>query len=301
MTGKLFIDTLDAFTTYGVMVSDYKGLVSYPSLKEVEINDWPEMDGIEADLSEVFLDSKTFTLDMSCTAGGDVGALIAAISDGAYHTFNFAELGVTRSLRLVSAPKYDGHRIYNFSLSLADDFPLDGYEYVAPSMVGKSDGYEMDGKDLSLYGIRVTEGTLNEVDKIPDVKVNLNTSTATMTGSEYDPENVIYKSKEVKLNIFMRQPKATFWANYNAFLYDLVRTGLRIMYVDTRTEEYSFYYKDSDVKSFTINGDDVWCEFAVTVIFSSYRPGKLDFVLADEDGNIVCDENFNAIESKIWV
>lgn len=300
MTGKLFIDTLDAFTTYGVMVKSggYDGLVSYPSLKEVDTNDWPEMDGIEADLSEVFLDSKTFSLDLACVDGGDIGSLIAALSDGAYHTFNFAELGITRSLRLVSAPKYDGHRIYNFSLSLADDFPLDGYEYIEPSTTGRSDGFEIDGKDFSLYGIKVLEGTMNEIDKIPDVKENLKVSISGMGGSIYDPESVFYKSKEVKLNLFMHLPKEDFWKNYNAFLYDLTRSGFRTLYVDARTEEHPFYYKGGDVKKIAINGD-IWCEFSVTLVFLSYRPGSVDYVLSDEDGNIICDESDNAIESRL--
>ncbi|MCK9629466.1 MAG: hypothetical protein M0R37_12860 [Bacteroidales bacterium] len=301
MTGRLFIDTLDAFITYGVAVTagGYDGLVSYPSLKEVDTNDWPEADGIEADLSEVFLDSKTFTLDMVCANGGDVGALIAALSDGAYHTFNFADLGITRSLRLVSAPKYDGYRIYHFSLSLADDSPLDGYEYVEPFSTGKSDGFEIDGKDFSLYGIRVLDGTMNEIDKTPDVKENLKVSISGMSGSNYDPESVFYKSKEVKLNLFMHMAKEDFWKNYNAFLYDLTRSGFRTLYVDARTEEHPCHYKGGDVKKLSLVGDMIWCEFTVTLVFLSYRPGEEDYVLADEDGNIICDENYNAIESRL--
>lgn len=300
MTGHLLIDDIDVFTAYGIFVAKdgYKGVVKYPSLKEVDTNDWPEADGIEADLSEVFLDSKTFSLDLACKAGGDTGAFISLLSDGAYHTFNFAHLGVVKSLRLVSCPKLDGYVIRTFSLSLADDSPLAGYEYEAPDITGRPSGFEIDGKDLSLYGIKVLEGTMNEIDKTPDVKENLKVAVSNMTGSVYDGQGVFYKSKEVELNLFMHTSKALFWKNYNAFLYDLTRSGFRTLYVDERTEEHPCYFKQGDISRIAV-GDDIWCEFSVTLVFLSFRPGEIDYVLADEDGNIICDENYNAIESRL--
>lgn len=54
MTGYCYIDGIDIYDEFGVIVEGdgYDELLSFPSLKEPDKNDWPEENGIEVDLSE---------------------------------------------------------------------------------------------------------------------------------------------------------------------------------------------------------------------------------------------------------
>ena len=113
MTDRFYIDGKDAFTEYGVFVQEdgYNELVAFPSLKSVKSNDWQEEDGIEADLSAPVLDTKEFSMKFVFT--GDnyrFGGFIELLSDKAYHTFNFKEIGRTYRLRMVSHTNLDTAR-----------------------------------------------------------------------------------------------------------------------------------------------------------------------------------------------
>ena len=134
MTGKIIIDTIDIQASYGLYVADYMGLVEFPPLKEVEVVDWPDEDGIEADLSSPILDTREFQMRFGGSLKANFGTLIALLSGGAYHTFVFEDLGITRVLRLVDNISYKGKKVMNnATLTFADDFPLDNYEYMAPN------------------------------------------------------------------------------------------------------------------------------------------------------------------------
>ena len=151
MSGRFYIDGKDAFTEYGIYVQEggYNELVAFPPLKAVTSNDWQEEDGIEPDLSEPTLNTKEFSLKI-VLSGMDYrwGGFIERLSDKAYHTFDFREIGRTYRLRLVSNPNTDLATLLGFiTIKLADDFPLDGYTYKEPeSTVPGSDYYELDGK-----------------------------------------------------------------------------------------------------------------------------------------------------------
>ena len=97
MVGKLFIDGLDAFSEYGIFVEQYgyKALVQMPSFKKLNSTEWPEYDGEETDLSNPILDSKTFSIPFCITDILSASDLFEVLSDGAYHIFDFAELGIT--------------------------------------------------------------------------------------------------------------------------------------------------------------------------------------------------------------
>ena len=160
MTDRFYIDGKDAFTEYGVFVSEggYNELIAYPSLKSVKSNDWQEEDGIEADLSDPVLDTKEFSMKFVFTGKNSrYGGFIELLSDKSYHTFNFREIGRTYRLRMVSHTNLDTALFLGFvTLRLADDFPLDGYTYTAPaSTVPPYGDYELDGRKLTDYGIRV--------------------------------------------------------------------------------------------------------------------------------------------------
>ena len=95
MRGRLYIDNVDAYSEYGIYVTEngWNELIAFPPLKAVETYDWLEDDGVEADLTAPVLDSHSISLPIAIS--GDRSyylALIEALSDGAYHTFNCAHI-----------------------------------------------------------------------------------------------------------------------------------------------------------------------------------------------------------------
>lgn len=296
MSGRFYIDGKDAFTEYGIYVQEggYNELVAFPPLKAVTSNDWQEEDGIEPDLSEPTLNTKEFSLKI-VLSGMDYrwGGFIERLSDKAYHTFDFREIGRTYRLRLVSNPNTDLATHLGFiTIKLADDFPLDGYTYKEPeSTVPGSDYYELDGKPFSVYGVHVLEGTLNEIEKSPNVKTSLLRNINKLNGALYDGEKVTYKAKDVKINCLMKAASLTeLWRNYNALLYDLVRPEQRLLYSDETGNEYPCHYKSCSVSEFYAS-DKIWLKFTVTVCFISFRLEDDEFVLAAETRDLVVTED----------
>lgn len=296
MSGKFYIDDKDAFTEYGIYVKDsgYNELVAFPPLKSFKYNDWQEEDGIETDLSEPVLNTKEFSMKI-VLSGADYrwGGFIELLSDKAYHVFYFSEIERTYRLRLVSNPNLDAAAYLGFvTLKFADDFPLDGYTYAEPkSTISEYGDYEFDGKLFTDYGVRVLEGTLNEIEKSPAIKQNLLRNIGTSKGAIYDGKQVTYKTKDVKVNCLMRaKTLAELWHNYDALLYDLVRPEERLLYVDETGYEYPCHYKSCSVSEFYAT-EKIWLKFTITLVFTSFRLEDDEYVLATESRDIVMTED----------
>ena len=296
MTGELFIDSLDAFTRLGVSLARgaFARVVEYAPLKAPKSNNWHEFDGVEVDLTSPKLDTRTLTIPFICEESPLTGSMLALLSDGGYHSFTFSNLNKTLNLRLVSQPSRNTLRfMQSFELEFADDFPLDGYTYVAPLINGVSDGFNLDNRDFSLYGIRVLEGSMDEVRKCPLVKQNKLINLEGQPGVIYDGSTVTFEPKDATLHLFMQTSNvAEFWANYNAFLYDLTRVGERSLFIDETSGTYPCYYKSAKVNDLSIlpNGG-VWCEFDVTLVFTSFRCGEAYYLLATESGAFVIGQD----------
>lgn len=296
MSGRFYIDGRDAFSEYGIYIQEggYNELVAFPTLKPVKSNEWQEEDGIEPDLSEPTLNTKEFSIKI-VLSGEDYrwGGFIELLSDKAYHAFDFREIGRTYSLRLVSNPNLDAVAYLGFvTLKFADDFPLDGYTYAEPkSPIPEYGDYELDGKLFTDYGVRVLEGTLNEIEKSPTIKQNLLRNIGTNKGAIYDGKQVTYKTKDVKVNCLMRaETLPELWRNYDALLYDLVRPEERYLYVDETGHKYPCHYKSCSVSEFYASGK-IWLKFTITLVFISFRLEDEEFVLATETRDVVVTED----------
>lgn len=293
MSGQLYIDGFDAYSVYGVYITEggYNELVAMPALKTVETNDWQEEDGIEADLSEPVLNTKDVSIKFAVTeAHGRYFSLIELLSDGSYHTFDVTYIGRVFRLRLVSVSVNSS--VGDFALmtmKFADDYPLDGYTYKAPERtIPNDDSYTLDGLPFSEYGVRLLRGTLSEITKTPNVKTNMLRNIKTLSGAIYDPKMVIYKSKEVKLSCLMTAPDLeTLWRNWDALLYDLTKPEERTLWVGVLEQDFYLYYKSCQVSKFCVDGK-IWLQFTLTVVFThDFRINDDDTVLATEDGIVV--------------
>lgn len=308
MRGLFNIDGKDALSQFGISITEggYNGVLSFPALKAPEqSNDWAEEDGVEVDLSDPKLNTKEVEVKFAAIGEYLTGDFISLISDKAYHTFSFIEIGYTCKLRLVTEANsqlFIGAKA--FTLKFADDFPMDGYAYLKPSSnIVPIQGYELDGVDFSAYGIRVLEGSEANILKCPAVKKNMLRNISTQNGAIYDGKNVVYQQKEVALSCCIIAKDFTeFWRNYNAFLYDLIRvvevdedgikvqTAERSLFVEKTYEEYPCYYKDGKVSLLDPNGN-IWCKFTLTLVFTSFRIGEDEYLLASEDGELIVTED----------
>ena len=298
MKGNLFIDGTDTFAEYGVFVEQYgyKSLIQMPPFKSIESTEWQEYDGEEYDLSAPVLDNKTFSISFCITDIISASDLFELLSDKAYHTFDFRELGKTYKLRLTSNGSLSSMvRLGKLSLSFSDDFPVPDEEkpYDTGAEDVKQHGYELDGIDFSRFGVYVLNGTDDNILKAPEVRRSLTIDNKAEAGVLYDAEKVFYKSKNVTMKLLIRAfDVTTFWKRWNSLFTALIKPDERSLYIDKTVEEFDCFYKSNSVSKFDIlrNGR-VWCEFSVTLTFTNARPTGNHALLATEDDALVITED----------
>ncbi len=307
MKGKFFINGEDAFLNYGIVVGQnaYKALVQYPASKKVESNSWPEEDGIEPDLSSLELDTREFNLEFFRIHTNPIEEFLPVLYSKPYHTFHFTELDYTVTLRLVSQPDLMlRKKLDRFTLSFAHDFPMEGYEYQPPLSYGPTTSdYDFDGIGFSDYGVYLLDGSDEEIARSPAVKKNLLVNAGSRSGATYHGKKVVFDSKEVKLTCLLHAPDVkSFWQNYNALLHDISRPGEHFFYTDKLMEEFPVYYKSATVNRFEKNRSGrVWCEFSLTLVFTSFRIDEMSYLLAAESGIYIVTENENYyIDMKVY-
>lgn len=294
MTERLYIDNHDAYATYGLLLEDAKGLATYPPMKSgsIRTNVWPDEDGEEVDASGAVLDARTFQVSFICLKIDLFRDIYDLLSDGAYHTWNFAELGLSRSLRVTDYPSYwEMKQRGKFTLTLAQDAPLPSFSRVTPSLSARDYGFKLDATPLAAYGIIPIGGTMRAVMKMPAVKEALKVNVAGAAGQVYDGEEVFYKAKDVTLNLFVRAPKVSFWSHYLTFLYDLSKPGLRSLYIDALGQAFDCYYKKATVSQFFVTPTQFCVAFNVTLRFVNFRLGGFVYLLATEDDDFVVTED----------
>lgn len=88
----------------------------------------------------------------------------------------------------------------------------------------------IDGKDLSIWGAVLLEGSYNSLFKYPKRKPVAYRNYADRDGITPDLRRVEYEPKQVALN-FLIKHKTTdeFWSKYQSFFSDMIATGYRVM------------------------------------------------------------------------
>lgn len=305
MEGRLLIDGVDVFKTYGVYVTQggWNELVSMPNLKEITKNDWQEEDGIEADLTAPVLDTKNVSVKFCISTEFDRHfEFLSLLSKGAYHTFECISICRTFKLRMISANSLTlSNGIGLLTIRFANDFPLMGYSYNEPmSGLLANDRWILDNRPLTDYGCRLLLGTISEVTKPSEAKQNLLQNYKAAAGANYDSERVTFKSKDVKLNCLMTaNTLEELWRNYDALLYDLTRPNERILYNSDIEHGFPFYYKSCQVQEFLPT--ECWIRMTLIVVFTHDFTKKKKFVLASENGFIIITEDSEKeIEITNW-
>ena len=284
MSGRDIYEDYTAFVT----LDGYKSLVQWPSLKAPDVNDWAEEDGIEADLGNPVLDTRNVVLDFAFLSEDGYIQFREALLLTTWREFEFVEIGRRYWLRLVSESGLKTVQgLFSCSFTFADDTPLRDYTYMPPSSdQEESDGYQIDGKDLRDYGIRVLQGTLPEVVSMPAVKEALTVESKYMPGAQYDGgwSKLHLADKSASLHLLMRaETLADLWRNYDAFLYDLVRPGEHMLSAEREGAEHAVYYESCTIEQFHATGK-IWLDFTLTLHVARYGWQGSGYILSTEDG-----------------
>ena len=269
MTGDLIIDSVDVFTEFGAYVlrGGYNGLVQWPASKAVDTVAWQESDGAEADLSALYLEAKEFTMGIGLRCAlEDTDAFYVWLSESVYRTWNFASIGVVRTLRVVGISGIQtAGTVHVLTVRLADDTPLSGYSYPAPvtSLASQGD-YTLDGTDVSTYGVRILNGTLDSTARSSDIKELLKRKISVVNGNIYDGDasGNTFKTREITLKCaIVDSVIGNLWRNHNAFIYDLIRAKTttyetdacrRALYSTALDKTFYCYYKSESVSDVSV-------------------------------------------------
>ena len=278
MKGKLFIDGTDAYVKYGVFVEKQglKGLVQMPAFKKLDAIMWPEHDGEEVDLTAPVLDAKAVQLPLVIVDAKRAELLFNDLSNGAYHEFRFVELNRPYRLRMTTNNAFSRNvKLGKITLSFSDDFPK--VPTGSPYPNGKSgvtqSGYTLDGVDFSQFGAYVLDGTDTAVRKLPNVQSALSVSVPNVAGVTYDAEGVKFQSKDVAVSLLIKADTvAGFWRRYDSLFAALLKPDSHKFRCSEVKMEYDCHYKGCSISKFEIlRQTRVWCEFTVTLTFTSWR------------------------------
>jgi hypothetical protein len=269
VTGRMYIDGVDAWKRYGVCVEQggYKSVVQMPALKTISVTDWGEYDGEEADLTAPVLDSRKVSLPLCISNIRKAEDLYATMADGAYHEFRFVDIGKTYTMRMTDTSSFTQLvRLGKLTLALNEDNP----QAPTAGTISKTyvTGYEIDDIDIGSYGIHVVEGTEESLRKAAAIRPALSISAADMTGIWYDADGTVhFKAKDATLKLFIHADSISdFWARYESLFAMLIKADARRLYFPRLETEYECYYKSCSVSEFDVlRGGRIWCAFGVTM------------------------------------
>lgn len=290
MNGEFKIDGINALSTYGVFIlkGGYTQLLNLPKFKSIEVIEWLDSDGAEADLSSPVLDAKTFSIQFGFKELVSLNSFYDKLSDNAVHTFNFTELGKEYQLRMTTTSSLSSLiESGKLTLSFVIDNPTitNASPYAIDyTRVTQRNNY-LDDIDLSRFGCWVLDGTLQSVKKAPQTKENIVINSKYAAGQTYigfshtDEEeqvvnDVYYRSKDVSLKLLINARNLTeFWRCYNALFYRLSLAGIRKLRLSDATINYDCFYNGSQVTRFEIcKSGTIWCEFDVVLKMLNMRP-----------------------------
>lgn len=329
MTGDTIINGTDIYTTYGAFVSlgGYNSLVEWPASKSVAYNDWQEEDGIEADLSALKLDSHEFEMSFGLQRPiQDILEFYSFLCSSPTMTCSFVSIGLTdKTYRVMGLSSLDHAFAFGeIKVRFADDSPLAGYEYLAPSVSHALpvSAFCIEGTPLSEYGVRTLYGTLQSVFMQGSVKQFLLRNISTIHGSLYDANPKLWDAQssswsqsstkgtprfnavEIKLNCALSAPTATeFWRNYNALLWDLTAPDdnkdnmekcARVLTFED--EIWNTYYYGQTVEDVSLWPDKITVRFTLSLIALGGRSNELIRLLAAEDGSLIITEDNKQIK-----
>lgn len=298
MTNNVYIDGEDARNRFGVWITKggYDGLLAFPALKEPEENDWPEEDGVEADLSDPKLEAKELSISFLSDTNTAAIDLIVYLGLSGVHTFRIPSLGREWRLRLSDHPANTVYPLAtSFSLRFVEDVPVRPVSDVLPDpgIRLQESRYRIDDIPVSAYGV-VIDISRSALLKSPAAKLNMNRTVSTEDGQIYDADHLVFQKKETTFKChFKAVSMDAFWGCYDTFFGNLIQPGERRLYVEEIGREFPCYYKNSTGFRILSFNCPVIVEFSLTLVFTVFRFYETDYFLATESGDWIVTEDGN--------
>lgn len=266
MTGFCYIDGVDIYAQYGVIIAEngYNDFLTFSAMVEPDKNDWPELDGIEVDLSAPTFQPREITVPFAVVSGTNWKGFYTMLTASGYRSVNIPALQKTWSLRVSEMPAFEEFpQGATFDVKFVEDVPVIGSYPVANGTSPIVCAVAMDGKTLDKYGVIVENG-LNDLQKPAAIKKTLSRKNSLISGQIYDTQLVRFSEKEVTLKCCLNAAQmADFWNLHNAFFGDLTKAGERAFTFGGQT--YYGYYRKSGNFDLIAHRDEVVLRFDVTI------------------------------------
>lgn len=260
MTGACIIDNTD-IDTLGmfVMRGGDADLLTFPERKEPKKNQWFEVDGEDADLSEVYFNAKKTAIKfyLNAISGEQFVARLTAFENlmlaSGYRSIYLREFDKTFMLRYTGCPAFaqkgglikSGKKSADITVDFMMDDPLQVYDLSvgSPLSGATNDTYvKINGTEFSNYGITVKK-IYDTALALPEIKSGLIRNNAAMTGQladvDFTPKR---QSRKIAIECYMRAAtRSEFYRNYNALFNQLRKTGSQTVTINN-THDIKCYY-----------------------------------------------------------
>lgn len=311
MAGSCIINGVD-IADLGMFIlrgGDYD-LIAFPERKEPKSNDWFEMDGLDADLSEIYFNAKKVTIKFYLNAYttsdflDNLNTFKSLITASGTKSIYIREFNKTFTLRYVSCPQFTfrgglikmNSKSAEIDVQFSDDEPLSIFDnsVLVPISTKLSETYVyLNGVELMNYGIYV-KSIYNSVMQLPESKEGLIITNERRTGTTAYPSSKL-KSKKITIEcVMVADTLNEFYTNYNALFNSLsILDSLSLKISDGN--QLNCYYSNmsgfTKIKSFS---SGVMVSFNLELVAVSSVQNY--FIIAAEDGCVyIMEESKNNI------
>ena len=158
-------------------------------------------------------------------------------------------------------------------------------------MVNPSGRHFIDGVDLwTNYGMIVESGS-DDFLKFPARKDSITHDWQDANGQDVDLSRVFFEDRDITLQMaIIVQDKATFWANWKAFMAMWAQPGTRRLTIAEFEQSFFVFYKScSAFTRFTriLEVDKIACKFTIVVNEPAPTFDNTDVFIVDEDGRFL--------------
>lgn len=308
----MMIDGRNIKTEYGCTLTfegdsisqfNLSSVLRYPDRETVEFRNWAEINGIDPDLSDFNVKSKSVKLQFLMEADTlelfwtRYRKLIADITLPKPHTFVFEDLG-ERTYRYDANSSFShpmpfnaGKNLTLITLDFIEEKPYVREDRVPFSTSAPKGQFSINGYDFGEFGLHVESGT-DDLLKYPSMKDPFT------DGKTVDFSTITLSHKEVKFDLWqIAKSKEEFLRNHAAFWNALAKPGTIDLYINILDAVTGIYYNSCG--SYAI---EKWSEkicaarfsINITVPYVNYADGGgtiYTYGLWDDDNGFICDED----------
>lgn len=284
---KLLINNIP-ISDFDVILAEnsYKSVLQYYPIKPIEFNDWAEYDGIEADLSNPVLSSRSVILNFHGYGANRYEEFINYLIQKSENEFYFPQLGLKYIFRLdTNSISSINDSWQTFSLTFIDDNP----DYNTSDFYYKSNpiqtGIMIDSMDIGIYGITVLEGTFKNIRCLPAIKKRLLISENSKNGAKYDGEGIVKSENQtISLKFLMRDESLEGVCKlFNTFHRMIIRADERELFISQNFESLRFYYQSCSVNNIhLLQSGNYGIEFDFVINITD-RPLESQIFLSDDN------------------